>query len=350
MENKEEKREEKTEGYSKKAYIIAGVLGLIGLTVAIVIYQLFIPASWHHVNKEIIIPAGTTPSGVAEIMYENGLIRNKEVFLSYIILTGTDRKIQAGLYEFSPTYSLHRIAKMLKENRGIKLIKITIPEGFSIKKISALLQHHGLVRQKDFVSYMEGPVKEEMAEEFEFLAEIPVNSIEGYLYPETYLFAKGVSKEKIVRALIRQFEVNILEIWEKRPPYHPFSLHETLTLASMIEKEARVKEEMKRISSVFHNRLQKGMQLASDPTVLYALGEPDKRRVLYKDLEVDSPYNTYRYKGLPPGPIASPGIKAFYAAIYPEKTPYMFFVANHDGTHTFTETYEEHLRVQIERR
>ena len=175
--------------------------------------------------------------------------------------------------------------------------------------------------------------------------------MEGFIYPDTYYFAKGETLYTICDTFFNQFKRVILPLWESAPsqkgtPKQRFNFYEVLTMASIVQKEARHTDEMPKISSVFYNRLKKMMPLGADPTVVYGLGLTTKKLVTYKDTRSTSPYNTYKVFGFPPTPIASPGKKAFIAAIKPLTTPYYFFVARKDGYHIFTKTYAEHLAVQ----
>ena len=171
---------------------------------------------------------------------------------------------------------------------------------------------------------------------------IPSDSLEGYLFPETYHFSKQTSEHKIIHTMVDAFKKRVInqELLD-RVQRSGLSLHEIITLASLIEKETGLNEERKHISSVFHNRLRKNMRLQTDPTVIYAINEFNGN-IRKKDLNINSPYNTYRYKGLPPGPIASPGLKSITAALNPIKTNHLYFVSRKDGSHHFSSSLEEH--------
>ena len=217
--------------------------------------------------------------------------------------------------------------------------------GFTLIEISQELEEKGIIRDsKAFLTYVNRDAKDELIGKFPFLSEVPGTILEGYLFPETYVLAKRSPYKKVVAAFLTQFQKQALPLY--RAADTPLSLHETMTLASIVEKESFGHKEMRKISGVFHNRLKQRMLLASCPTVAYALGDPRKRTLSYKDLEVKSPYNTYRNRGLPPTPIAASGTLAIKAALYPVETPYLYFIANGDGTHTFTKTLAEHLKRQ----
>ena len=174
---------------------------------------------------------------------------------------------------------------------------------------------------------------------------IAAPSLEGYLFPDTYYVPRNIRARTMIETMLARFRAVFDDSLAQRTRQIGFTAHEILTLASIIEREARVEEERPIISGVFHRRLKLRRPLEADPTVEYALGMR-KKRLLYKDLEVDSPYNTYRYPGLPPGPICNPGRASILAALYPAETPYLYFVAKGDGTHEFTSSERDHLNAK----
>jgi len=243
---------------------------------------------------------------------------------------------------------MKRIVRILLEKEGAaSLTRITIPEGFTLTEIAQTLQNKGIIRDAAaFVRYTNTQGKKVFKDEFPFLEQVPTSNLEGYLFPETYIFTKDAPREQILRQFLSTFQTKILPIWKGNP--RRIGLHKALTLASIVEKEAYDRSEMSTIAGVFHNRLRRRMVLASCPTVGYAMGQPRKRFLTYEDVKFKSIYNTYQRQGLPPTPIASPGVQAFTATLMPKKTPYLFFVSNGDGTHTFTKTLKTHLKRQQE--
>lgn len=333
--------------YKKHPQFIAVLVSLISfiLIFSTLFYQWYLPHSFSSKSHIITISPGSSTHKIARDLKKSKLIKNIFFFKLYVKTIGNEKAFYAGTFQINSGLSIPKIVATLQGKYGAgKLTKVTIPEGFSIKAISNALEKAKLVEGRSFLHYLRTQAKESFIDKFPFLDEIPTKTIEGYLYPETYFFAPGVSKEEIVSAMLHQFKINIVDQWTQLSTPKKHTFHEYVTLASLIEMEAKVPEEMKMISSVFENRIKKGMRLATDPTIIYALGEPDIKRVLYRHLEVKSPYNTYRNKGLPPGPISSPGKDAFFAALYPNKTPYFFFVSNRDGTHYFSETFAEHSK------
>ena len=332
----------------KKRWLIGSLL-LLSATLYI---QLFTSYSSHTDDIIITIPKGSTPHSIATILKKNRLIRSKTLFQLYTKLTVSGHKLRAGAFTIPPKSTLVSIHYLLQHQTGTaNLIKVVIPEGFSASDIGKRLEKHHLVKEKDFVNFVHQSAKSKFENTFPFLKNIPVTTIEGYLFPDTYHFSPHSSQETIVYTMLSRFKQVILPLWQADPakpksPKKRFNFHQVATLASLIEKESRQVVEMPRISSVFYNRLHKRMRLASDPTVVYALGKSYKKRVYYKDLKVDSPYNTYKYSGFPPSPIASFGKAAFHASLSPEKTDYLFFVATKDGYHHFSKTYKNHLAIQ----
>jgi UPF0755 protein len=219
----------------------------------------------------------------------------------------------------------------------VLLRKLIIPEGASLRQIAEIAAGTGLIRESDFLK---------AARNTELLHEngIDAPSLEGYLFPDTYHFSRNVTPEKIISAMIRRFNEVFTPEWKARASALGFSVHEVVTLASIIEKETGAASERPMIASVFHNRLKKGMRLESDPTVIYGIKDFDGN-ITRKHLNTHTPYNTYRIRGLPPGPIANPGKAALEAALYPEDTRFIFFVSKDGKTHKFSSNLRDHNRA-----
>lgn len=292
------------------------------------------------------IPEGSTATTISKILEDHGLIKNAKNFKKYIVETDKATLLKAGNYKLSKSMSADEILSKLTEknvtaNVGIKFV---IPEGFEIKNITARLEENGFKDIENFKSLVND--KKHFEEEFPFLKEIPEgNSLEGYLFPATYNFDMEESAESIIEQMLTAFNRVYNDLIEGNIP-EGMNLNSLMTLASIIEREARTDTDRPLISSVFYNRINIGMPLQSCATVQYILGE--RKPVLStQDTKIDSPYNTYMNKGLPPGPIANPGKKAIDAAIHPENTEYLFFVlTGEDGSHTFTKTLEEHNKAK----
>jgi UPF0755 protein len=234
------------------------------------------------------------------------------------------------------------VNKLAAGNAEVNSKRFTIPEGFELRQIAERLESEGLVNKDEFYAAID-----KSKFDYAFVKDIPNrdNKLEGYLFPDTYDVFKNATEEEIINKMLNRFDQVFTEEYRQRAKELNMSYDQVITLASIIEREAKLDKERKIISAVFHNRLKKNIKLQSCATVQYLLKE-QKEVLTYKDLEVDSPYNTYKYAGLPKGPIASPGAKSIEAALYPDKVDYLYFVANKDGSHIFTKTYQEHLNAQ----
>ncbi len=295
------------------------------------------------------IPRGISTSAVQTILEERKILRPQSNFSLAAKMLGISRSMQAGKYEFSPSDTLLEILLKLKRGKVISplQVRITFPEGASIYKMGEILKKHSVSDPEKFQALVKEGITESVRQRhWKIFKYISSESLEGYLYPDTYLFFENATVGDMVETMLSRFEEIVMPFWDTVSGEADLTLHEILTLASIIEKEARRPEERPIISSVFHNRLRADMPLAADPTIKYALEKPTKR-VYYDQLSVDSPYNTYERKGLPPGPICNPGIESIKAAVYPAKSDYYYFVAQKDGSHFFSRTLQEHERARI---
>lgn len=287
------------------------------------------------------VPAGASAAQVGRMLQERGLVRSGAAFAVLARVTGADRGLQAGSYRMRSDMSLFEVLTRIRQG-AVETVRVTIPEGATIRSIAGLLEGRGLARAEVLV---------ELASDDQWLFgagrpfDKPPGSLEGYLFPDTYLFALGEPEPSILRKMVARFAERMLPIYQRLGTGSGLSLHEAVVLASIIEKEAVVDRERPLISSVFHNRLRRGRPLQSDPTLMYVL-EPRPRRLLRGHLSINSPYNTYRYRGLPPTAIASPGEASFVAALRPAATDYLYFVARGDGTHVFSRTFQEHVQAR----
>ncbi len=285
------------------------------------------------------VPPGADASQVAEVLHRHGLLRSRLAFRLWARGWGLQGRIQAGEYKFSPSEGVGEILRRLAAGDVVRH-RVTFPEGFSAREVAQRLDRLGLVDAEAFL-------QEVGQRDRHWIPEMEGNttgSVEGYLFPDTYYFPRGLPAERAVAAMVARFREATGPLWSLPRPLG-LSPHEVVTVASLVEREARYDFERARIAGVLYNRLRRGMPLQVDATVLYALGR-HKERVLYRDLEVDSPYNTYRTAGLPPGPIANPGLASLRAALQPESHDYLYYVARPDGTHVFTRTLAEHERAK----
>lgn len=286
--------------------------------------------------KIVEIPAGEGLSAVARRLFDAGIISSSFKFKLLARLRGDDKRIKAGEYLLSPSISPNTILDATVAGK-VYLHRLTVPEGYTLRQIAASIVKAGLGTENGFLRAATDPA---LVKSYGFSA----GSFEGYLFPDTYSFPKQTTPAKIIAAMVERFNTVFTKGWRERAQTLGFSVHEIITLASIIEKETAVPEERPLISSVFHNRLKKGMRLESDPTVIYGIEDFDGN-LTRRDLKSARPYNTYYIKGLPPGPIANPGVKAIEAALYPAETSYLYFVARKDKTHQFSANIQDHNRA-----
>lgn len=290
-----------------------------------------------HADPRILtITPGEGFQAVSRKLREAGLIQSPFQFRLFARRSGAHRAIKAGEYQLDGTMTPRQILNTLVEG-DVLLYRVTIPEGYTLRQIAATVAQAGFGDADSFYRIATNPavVKAE---------EIPGQSLEGYLFPDTYSFPRDYAPAQIVAAMTRRFKDAFREDWEQRAQALGMTVHEVVTLASIIEKETGDPAERPLIASVFHNRLQKGMRLETDPTVIYGIEDFDGN-LTRKHLRTPTPYNTYLIRGLPPGPIASPGLAALEAALYPAESDYLFFVSRKDGTHQFSSTLEDHRKA-----
>ena len=271
-----------------------------------------------------------------KILSHKNIIKNPFYFKLLALMKGYDTKIKAGEYFLSPSLSPNEIFEIMVQGR-VRLYKLTIPEGYNLREIACAAAKAGLVSEDNFIKTA---IDSELVHKYGISAE----TFEGYLFPETYFFSKNITPEKIIYTMIKKFRAVFTTSFKNRARELGFSPHQIVTLASIIEKETGASFERPLISSVFHNRLKKKMRLASDPTVIYGIAEFDGN-LTKKDLLTTTPYNTYRIKGLPPGPISNPGFKSIKAALYPADTHFFYFVSKKDNTHEFSTNIMDHNRA-----
>ncbi len=285
------------------------------------------------------VEPGMSLTQVANLLSSKKIIGNSTTFRIYTYLKGNQRDIQAGEYLLSPSLKPEIILKKLTSGETVAHT-ITIPEGFRILEIADLFSAAGLANRQRFLEATRDP---ELLKKLK----IPTPDLEGYLFPDTYQFRRQSSEKEIVRAMVRNFEKRLLKPdYLKQAKQKGLTFHEVITLASLIEKETGSPKERSLISSVFHNRLKRKMLLQTDPTVIFALSGFDGN-IRKKDLSIDSPYNTYLYKGLPPGPIASPGEDSVISALNTTTSDALFFVSRQDGSHQFSTNLIDHNKAVV---
>ncbi len=283
------------------------------------------------------IERGMTLKRVSMQLKEKRLIKSSLSFQILAYIRGQQNKLMAGEFELSPSMPPLELLETITSGKTI-LYQVTIPEGLQIKEIANLLNDKKIVPAEEFIKWAHS--KELMKP-----LGVSASSLEGYLFPDTYRFSKNISAKDLVKKMTNTFlKKAVKPEYKKRAKELGFDFNEIVTLASIIEKETGQAKERKMISSVFHNRLKKNMRLQSDPTVIYAIPNFDGN-IHKKDLSIKSPYNTYKVKGLPPGPIANPGHASILAALYPDSSKHLYFVSRQDGSHQFSNNLEDHNRA-----
>ena len=322
---------------SKKLKILFTLLIPILLVITSVTVILYWPQNNMIRNAKITINQGESLSIISSKLLKNGVIANENLFGMATKIMGLEKSIRVGSYRLNDVrVNKDIINRLVYGSPEVK--KVTILEGWNIKQVSRHLskemnfEYDSLLKvidNKDFIQSLE----------------LEIDNLEGYLYPETYYFFDGEREHSVIKRLVNEYR----KFWSNKNITKADSMnltqHQIVTLASIIEGEAIYDSERPIISAVYHNRLNKGMKLQADPTVQYII-EDGPRRLLNKDLRIKSPYNTYLYQGLPPGPINSPGFKSLKAALYPEENDFLYFVAKGDGYHTFSKNEKEHERAK----
>ncbi|WP_085991828.1 endolytic transglycosylase MltG [Oceanobacillus senegalensis] len=346
---------------SKEAKKVRKIVSIIILSI-LVIFMISVTAGFLYIqsalkpvdpssdeNIHVEIPLGSSTSTIANILEKNGIIKNAIIYQFYIKFNN-ESDFQAGNYTFSPSMTLNEITQALKTGKVMEepLYSITIPEGLNIEEIAEIYAEHLHFTKKEFIDVVndKGYV-EELVDRFPILPDVILENdeikmpLEGYLFAATYdYYEKEPSIKSIIEKMLSQTQ-EVVSPYLDRIKEKELTIHEALTLASLVEKEAAKKEQRKTIAGVFYNRLEKGMRLQTDPTVAYAVGE-HLETTLNKHLETESPYNTYQITGLPIGPIANFSKSSLEAVINPEETDYIFFLHDNEGNIHYAETNEEH--------
>lgn len=325
----------------KKEFIIVAFLLLLGiLGMNQYASSLLAPADSSGQAQDMLVQVSpkSSTSQVADMLEQQELIRSAAAFRFYSRFHDLDSQLKAGYYFINASMSTPEILNLLvRGNTASK--SFTIPEGYMLKQITDSLADKNFIREELFSDLLaNGQFK------YAFVKGLPggSNRLEGYLFPETYNISLDSTEKDIINVMLAGMDRQFRELkFEDRARELNLTTHQAVTIASMIEREAKKDQDRPLISSVIHNRLRMGMRLQIDATVEYALGG-HREKIYYKDLEVESPYNTYKFNGLPPGPIAAPGRESLLAAVSPAKTDYLYYVAKPDGSHAFATTLEEH--------
>ena len=291
----------------------------------------------HAEDVQVKIPKGTSLAGCIDILNMHGILRPDWLFENYARVKAKfgNKSIIAGYYNFPPGFTNKDVLDAIFSGSSLDIVRVTLPEGYSYTRYMAILAEKVKLNEAELLRFCR-------SDSLLNARNIPADNVEGYLLPETYEFFRRQPENEVLDRILNAQESFWTDSRFKKARELGYNRHEILTLASIIEAESPVVDERARISGVYHNRLERGMLLQADPTVQYAIGE--KRRLLYRDLEVNDPYNTYKFTGLPPGPINNPAKSAIIAALNPEDHNFLYFVAVGDGTgrHNFAKTLAQH--------
>ena len=324
----------------KKIIFIGGIVCIFAIFLFGIIS--FINIDNKKLDNEVVvtIKQSSGAKAIASTLKSSGVIKNKFMFVNYIKKNNAASNLKPGTYKFGPgNVTFDDILEKLLKGEQEEQITVTIPEGYTVAQIAKLFASKGLVEEQKFLDYASN-----LEISYDYIKKgNDYRQLEGFLFPDTYQIPISWKEDKIINMLLNEFDKRWTDEFDNRAKELGFSVNEIVTIASLIEREARVEKERPTISSVIHNRLKIDMLLQIDATVQYLLSE-QRARLLYKDLEVDSPYNTYKYAGLPPTAIAAPGLSCIKAALYPEDTEYLYYrtKAIGNGEHWFSKTFDEH--------
>ena len=337
-------RRKKVQRYISVIFFSISILSSLAIFIAIFsMVQSLSPVDADANPIQLKIVRGMSSQAIAEQLAHNNLIHNPWTFLFVTHLSGVNHRLQVGTYRLSGAMSIPQIIDHLKTGKVVTQ-QFVVPEGLTVVQTGKLWETAGFGTAAAFQQAA-------IDSKWRLNYKIEGKTLEGYLFPNTYQFPDGAPPQAILQIMLDEFDRRWTAGFTEEAKALGFSKHEIITLASIIEAEARVPDERPLVSAVFHNRLRRGWKLQADPTALYGLGNPD-RPPRAADLRVDSPYNTYLYKGLPPGPICNPGMASILAALRPASVDYMYFVAIGNGKHHFSKTLREHQNMinKIKRR
>lgn len=335
------------------------VIGIILLAVVIVIFSFFHglnqPASNQDEPVNFLIEPGQGMKEISENLFEENLIDSKFYFLFYVWTKGWEKKLQAGEYVLNKNMNIKEIGRMLSGGEGVdEEVIITVIEGWNTREIGQYLESKGMFQSEELLELAgfpgiyygtakDMPRPKDFSSDYNFLADKPkLYGLEGYLFPDTYRVYEDVTLEDIVRKMLNNFDKKLTLEMRTEIKKQGWTIYEIITLAAIIEKEVGRPEDMKMISDIFHKRLQTGIALQSDATINF-ITKKGVTRPSTEDLAVEHPYNTYKHRGLPPGPIANPGLAAIEAAIYPTANDYYYFLTTPEGEVIYSYNYEGHL-------
>lgn len=334
------------------ALLFLVVVILFGSAISFIHTKINMPLTAECEDVRFLVKKGDGAEQIAKNLEREGLVNNDFYFLYYIGVMRTSKNLQAGEYLLSGCMSIREIADKIISGKTSNEVTVTIPEGFGLDEIEKKCQVSGIGCQ------VSGIKAEGYKTEYSFLEDAPANAtLEGYLFPDTYFFDRNSNAEDILRKMLDNFDNKLTENFRSDIKNQGKSIYEIVTMASLVEKEIRSREDRRIVSGILWKRLEIGIPFQVDATIMYIKAKSEKspeanlanggqeaknEEITYEDLKIDSPYNTYKYKGLPPGPIANPGLDSIEAAIYPKGTEYFYYLSKPDGETVFSKTLEEH--------
>lgn len=302
-----------------------------------------IPASSSQSQVIFEIKKGEDPLKISKNLKNQGLIDNEYLFLAFLFFSGKIKELKAGQYYLSPSMPPSKIIQILSKGKTIQ-IKITIPEGWNLQEIANYLDEKNLCQKEEFlkiVGWQKNP-SIDFSEKFDFLKDKPKNvSLEGYLFPDTYFVKKNSSCLEIVEMFLKNFDRKLTPNLREEIFSQKKTIFEIVTMASILEKEVKTKEDKEIVSGILWKRIKSGIPLQADATITYITGKKTTK-ISYDELKIDSPYNTYKYLGLPLGPISNPGMESILAAIYPKESDFWYYLTTPEGKTIFSKSFYEH--------
>jgi len=329
---------------NKNQTIAAIILLIIAGTLVFFAVRAIMPGPREKVA--VVIPEGSSVNDISTILVQRKIISNTWAFKFYLFTSGKTEKLKPGRYVFGKNSAYRKVIDDLVKGPIKEIYDITIPEGFTLRQIGERLSNKGGLNYNEF----EVLVSDLKIYDYDFLKSVKASNLEGYLFPNTYRLDAETQISEVINKMLEEFKKNYSLIKNRKMPVK-LNTHQIVTLASLVEKEAKLKEEQPIIAGVIYNRLKKNMKLEIDATIQYVL-EKRKKKLTYNDLKTDSPYNTYKFAGLPPGPICNPGKSALQSALKPAKVKYLYYVLTDEksGKHFFTDSYKEFVNKKKERK
>lgn len=324
---------------------IGALTGVIGASISLFIFVIFLiaisfPFNTHAEKETVIVEEGMSMEAIALQLKEEGFIGSSRMFMAHAILSGKHRSLQAGVYDLSASLSIREIVNILSGGEVASFVRVVLPEGYTIADMDRRLAEYGVLEEGEFI----GATSMSAADAYsiygyEFLNGIEAETLEGFMFPDTYEFRRESKARVVVDKFLFNFEYRTKDL--RAQVGEGESLYRTMIIAGLIEEEMDITADMHKVSSVIQNRLERDMALQIDATLIYISGKPGGSLV-NSDKLIDSPYNTYMYKGLPPGPITNPGLRALVAAANPADTPYIFYMSAPNGVSYFATTLAQH--------